>query len=396
MTLELAECLTAKIAMPREYLLRQDEPVSALFLLSRGSCLELELELVPKAAADAEGASTSTQAEASTPLPSRGTRAQQMAGGVRRAATSSGVLLKAHALARDRLSVSSPAMRSPAMRASARASARASSHGRASAERKQSVVPLSTHSEMTDALGNLVGGVWKAADAAVHAAAGAVAGTAEVANEAAHVAAQVAVGAADAVGVDISTMSTMEDQEHAAEIQTRAGMRVLRVLHQFDSFHEEAFLSQKPSPVSVQAVTYCHLMLLTTRAFEKIRRHHPTLDALLRTSHPEADTSCRRGSTAHFVRHKMHNIKDYMHDGVHCATHLAYEAGHLAHDGVHCASQLAHDASHRAHEIQDHAHSFQDPTHCPARAKRPLLGRVGLKRSSSATARARPPQPHNL
>jgi len=65
------------------------------------------------------------------------------------------------------------------------------------------------------------------------------------------------------------------------------GQKVLRQLHIFDSFHEEAFLSRRLSPVSVQAVSYCELMVLTVEAFSEAKLKHPSLDNLLQVNYQD-------------------------------------------------------------------------------------------------------------
>ena len=287
-TLELAECLQPKIAMPREYLLRQNEPVSALFLLSRGTCLELEREQPAGAEEGAEGAAGASD---------------------------------------------SPVDESPIKHVQ-----------------------------------KAVGGVRAAVEGAAH-----------VAAEAAEAAAKVA---ADKAGVDMSTVSA-EEVERAEEGQTRAGQKVLRVLHQFDSFHEEAFLSQEPAPVSVQAVTYCHLMVLTIEAFGQIRKRHPTLDTLLRAnfsnlheklSGRSSSSSFIRASSSHAlanVRSTLHKLQDNAHSLEHKLSDQAHSLQHNLHDSV--------------HNLHDQAQSLPGRG---GKVLRPALGRLAVKRTTSAASRS--------
>ena len=280
-TLELAECLQPKIAMPREYLLRQDEPVSALFLLSRGSCLELEREQ-PSGAESAVDESPSVDESSIKQV-------HKAVGGVR-------------------------------------------------------VVVVE--------------------------------GAAHIAAEAAEAVAKVA---ADKAGVDISA----EEVERAEEVQTRAGQKVLRVLHQFDSFHEEAFLSQEPAPVSVQAVTYCHLMVLTIEAFGKIRKRHPTLDTLLRANFSGLHEHLSgRSSSSCFIRasssHALANVRSTLHklqDNAHSLEHKLSDQAH----------SLQHNLNGSMHTLHDQAQSL------PGRGSkvlRPALGRLAVKRTSSTLSRS--------
>ena len=309
-TLELAECLRPKIAMPREYLLRQDEPVSALFLLSRGTCLELEREQ-HAGAERAEGAEGAERASARS---------------------------------------DSPVDESP-------------------------VKQVGDSSPVTS---RLVGGVRAAVEGAAH-----------VAAEAADAAEAAAKVAAEKAGVDLSTVRsgpTADDVEQAEEVQTRAGQKVLRVLHQFDSFHEEAFLSQEPAPVSVQAVTYCHLMVLTIEAFGQIRKRHPTLDTLLRANFSNLHEHLSGRSSSRASRassHALANVRSTLH-----------KLQDNAHSLEHKLTDQAHSLQHNLHGSMHNLNSVQS---LPGKALRPALGRLAVKRTSSGCSRSAPsPQPHEV
>ena len=108
---------------------------------------------------------------------------------------------------------------------------------------------------------------------------------------------------------------------------------VVSQLMDFDSFGEEPFLSRDPSSVSVKAVSYCDLMMLTLEAFEEVKARNSALaDAL-------ADASTISGLRGKDKKHGF--IVGALAHGLHGAS------GSVAH-GLLEAASWAHKSEHDA------------------------------------------------